>query len=414
MKPILEARHIVKEFSIGGLQEPYLSLRDIISNPLRKFRQPPKKKFRALDDVNFEVMPGESIGIIGRNGAGKSTLLKILSNITPPTSGKIVSRGRVASLLEVGTGFHPELTGKENIYMNGSILGMRKVEIDKHFDEIVDFSGVEKFLETPLKRYSSGMQLRLAFAVAAHLEPEILVIDEVLAVGDAEFQKKCLGKMNEVSRSGRTILFVSHDLSAVSTLTSKCIFLESGVIRCFDKTNVAISQYTTRQESGSFFETSANPMIPTITKVVMHTSEKGLIHSYGGKLELEISITMPGAFQENMALAVQIMDHLNHPIVYNWIFDIEQPILRSHGVNTLKLVYPSLKLYKGNYFVRLHLAESKTKEKFQEVDCCPFEVEMLDRKEPEWGWQVNVCKYFDDAKWMSGEQIIKCQAAEKP
>jgi len=182
----------------------------------------------ALRDVSFEVNEGEVLGIVGRNGAGKSTLLKILSRITEPTSGRVVMRGRVSSLLEVGTGFHPELTGRENIYMNGTVLGMRKKEIDRKFDEIVDFSGVAKFLDTPIKRYSSGMTVRLAFAVAAHLEPEILIIDEVLAVGDAEFQKKCLGKMQDVARAGRTVLFVSHNMAAVRNLCRRCVLLADG------------------------------------------------------------------------------------------------------------------------------------------------------------------------------------------
>jgi len=249
MKPILEIRNLTKEFLIGGEKESYQSLRDIISNPFKKLRQPPKQKFCALNDVSFNVMPGDSIGIIGRNGAGKSTLLKILSGITPPSSGKIISRGRIASLLEVGTGFHPELTGRENVYMNGSILGMRKHEIDKHFDAIVDFSGVAKFLDTPLKRYSSGMQLRLAFAVAAHLEPEILVIDEVLAVGDAEFQKKCLGKMDEVSKSGRTVLFVSHNMNAVQSLCPQSLLLENGTTEGVKKTDEIITKYYTAAKS---------------------------------------------------------------------------------------------------------------------------------------------------------------------
>ncbi len=193
-----------------------------------KFGDSKSEDFWAVNDVSFEVQPGESIGIIGRNGAGKSTLLKILSKITPPTKGKIITRGRMASLLEVGTGFHPELTGRENIFFNGSLLGMKRREIEAKFDEIVDFSGVEKFLDTPLKHYSSGMQLRLAFSVAAFLEPEILVIDEVLAVGDAEFQKKCLGKMEDVSKSGRTILFVSHNIGAIKNLCSKGIVLQNG------------------------------------------------------------------------------------------------------------------------------------------------------------------------------------------
>jgi len=242
MNPILSVQHITKQFKIGAKQESYLALRDIIANPFKK-KAKADKTFLALNDVSFDVYPGESIGIIGRNGAGKSTILKILSKITPPTSGKIVCRGRIASLLEVGTGFHPELSGRENIYMNGSILGMRKFEIDKHFDAIINFSGVEKFIDTPLKRYSSGMQLRLAFAVAAHLEPEILIIDEVLAVGDAEFQKKCLGKMNEVSKSGRTVLFVSHDMNAIEQLCSKVIILQKGQLTAQGETHQLISQY---------------------------------------------------------------------------------------------------------------------------------------------------------------------------
>src|SRR5258708_28796556 len=227
MKPILEIRNIGKKYKIQHLAGGYLSLRRRLVSFL-KFKRNQVEDFWALQEVSFDLQPGESVGIIGRNGAGKSTLLKILSKITPPTTGHIISRGRIASLLEVGTGFHPELTGRENIFFNGSLLGMRRKEIDSKFDEIVDFSGVEKFLDTPLKHFSSGMQLRLAFAVAAFLEPEILIIDEVLAVGDAEFQRKCLGKMEDVGRSGRTILFVSHNLDAVEALCKTSVLLSKG------------------------------------------------------------------------------------------------------------------------------------------------------------------------------------------
>ena len=196
-------------------------------------RNAPRRLHWALDDISFDVRHGEAIGIIGHNGAGKSTLLKLLARITEPTRGQATIYGRVASLLEVGTGFHPELTGRENIFMNGSILGMKRVEIARHFDEIVGFAGVEKFIDTPVKRYSSGMQMRLAFSVAAHLQPEILIVDEVLAVGDVQFQKKCMGKMGDVSRSGRTVLFVSHNMAAVRQLTSRCIVLSGGKL-CFD------------------------------------------------------------------------------------------------------------------------------------------------------------------------------------
>jgi lipopolysaccharide transport system ATP-binding protein len=226
MKPIVEVKGLWKEYQRGAQKEKYLSLRD---NLFKSFKPSAKKEsFWALQDINFEVYPGDSLAIIGKNGAGKSTLLKILSKITPPTKGEITLRGRLASLLEVGTGFHPELTGRENIYLNGSILGLGRSEINRQFDAIVDFSGVEAFLDTPLKHYSSGMQLRLAFAVAAHLEPEVLVIDEVLAVGDSAFQQKCIDKMTEVSASGRTILFVSHNMQAIRNLCQRGVLLVNG------------------------------------------------------------------------------------------------------------------------------------------------------------------------------------------
>jgi lipopolysaccharide transport system ATP-binding protein len=241
LKPILEIKDLSKKFQINSNSEPYLSLRENAFAFLKPSFT--KEAFWALKDVNFDVMPGDTLGIIGKNGAGKSTLLKILSKITPPTSGSIKVRGRIASLLEVGTGFHLELSGRENIFFNGSILGMKKSEIQKNFDGIVDFSGVEKFLDTPLKHYSSGMQLRLAFAVSAFLENEILVIDEVLAVGDAEFQKKCMGKMKDVSKSGRTILFVSHNLNAIVSLCEKSLYLKNGSVVEYGLTNTVLEKY---------------------------------------------------------------------------------------------------------------------------------------------------------------------------
>jgi lipopolysaccharide transport system ATP-binding protein len=251
MKPILEIKNISKKFRIRHEHAPYLNLRDSFSSFFKKGGRSTSEEFWALHDVSFDVYPGESIGIIGKNGAGKSTLLKILSKITPPSSGKITLRGRIASLLEVGTGFHPELTGRENISLNGSILGMKRKEIQKKFDEIVDFSGVEKFLDTPLKHYSSGMQLRLAFAVAAFLEPEILLIDEVLAVGDAEFQKKCLGKMENVTRNeGRTVLFVSHNLAYVQSLCPKSVLLVDGRKKHYDNTQTIIREYLHHDKTG--------------------------------------------------------------------------------------------------------------------------------------------------------------------
>ncbi len=233
MKPIIKVEGLGKQYRIGAHAERFPTLRDSLARAVRKPLHALRpnghtQTFWALRDVDFEVAPGEVVGIIGRNGAGKSTLLKILSRITEPTTGCAELYGRVASLLEVGTGFHPELTGRENVFLNGAILGMRKAEIDRKFDEITAFAEIEKFIDTPVKRYSSGMYVRLAFAVAAHLEPEILIVDEVLAVGDARFQKKCLGKMNEVAKGGRTVLFVSHNMRAVVQLCGNCIWINEG------------------------------------------------------------------------------------------------------------------------------------------------------------------------------------------
>jgi len=240
MSSVITVQGLGKKYVLSHQpQESYTALRDVLANGAklwanklfnRKFenKDPAHEEFWALKDLNIDIQQGDRVGVIGRNGAGKSTLLKILSRITEPTTGRFKIRGRVASLLEVGTGFHPELTGRENIFLNGAILGMSKIEIRKKFDEIVAFAEIEKFLDTPVKRYSSGMYVRLAFAVAAHLEPEILIVDEVLAVGDAQFQKKCLGKMNEVSEQGRTILFVSHNMAMISNLCQKGIVLDAG------------------------------------------------------------------------------------------------------------------------------------------------------------------------------------------
>lgn len=234
--PIISIRNLSKTYRIGGPKEKYKrlseSVTDAILHPGKwlSSRTSTQEMFYALKDVSFDVYPGEVVGIIGRNGAGKSTLLKILSGITYPSSGEIELNGRVGSLLEVGTGFHPELTGRENIYFNGSVLGMTRKEIDEKFDEIVKFAGMDKFLDTPVKRYSSGMSVRLGFAVAAHLDPEILVVDEVLAVGDMNFRQKCLGKMKSVSSGGRTVIYVSHDMSSIRSLCSKVLWIDKGEI----------------------------------------------------------------------------------------------------------------------------------------------------------------------------------------
>jgi lipopolysaccharide transport system ATP-binding protein len=262
MKPIIEIKGISKKYNITHQRGGYIALRDVLTtilkSPLRFLKQKAKniagvgtkEDFWALKDVSVSINQGEVVGIIGSNGAGKSTLLKILTGITPPTEGEIIMHGKVASLLEVGTGFHPELTGRENIFLNGAILGMTKKEIAAKFDEIVAFSGIEKFLDTPVKYYSSGMYVRLAFSVAAHMEPDILLVDEVLAVGDAEFQKKCLGKMEEVTHGkGRTILFVSHNMSAIQQLCQKSIYLKNGRIEMVGNTADVIEKYIGNNKS---------------------------------------------------------------------------------------------------------------------------------------------------------------------
>ncbi len=276
---VISVKNISKKYNITHQRGGYIALRDvlanIIKNPFQFLKQKTKEatgiakkeEFWALRDINFEVKKGEVVGIIGRNGAGKSTLLKILSQITPPTEGEIKINGRVGSLLEVGTGFHPELSGRENIFLNGAILGMTKKEIVSKFDEIVSFAGIEKFLDTPVKHYSSGMYVRLAFSVAAHMDPDILIIDEVLAVGDAEFQKKCLGKMDDITKKeGRTILFVSHNMDAVKKLCPKTILIHEGKIKKIGPTEEIISEY--------------------------HTSNKGLSHDQDIYQDKNLDITL--------------------------------------------------------------------------------------------------------------------------
>lgn len=285
---IIRVENIAKKYILGHQSEEtkgYTTFRDVLTNRAksisekflrhanRKIPNPAREEFWALQDVSFEIKQGDKIGIVGRNGAGKSTLLKILSRITEPSRGRISIRGKVASLLEVGTGFHPELTGRENIYLNGAILGMSKVEIKRKFDEIVTFAEVEKFLDTPVKRYSSGMYVRLAFAVAAHLEPEILIVDEVLSVGDAKFQKKCLGKMNDVSeKEGRTVLFVSHNLAALKSLCNRAILLKSGCLVTYGETHEVVSHYLESDNDSKFLERSWDDIenAPGNDKVRLH------------------------------------------------------------------------------------------------------------------------------------------------
>ncbi len=354
----------------------------------------------SLKDLNFEVEQRDGVCIIGRNGGGKSTLLKLHSRVTSPTTGSIKIKGRIASLLEVGTGFHPELTGRENIFLNGAILGMRKAEIKRKFDEIVNFSGVERYIDTPVKRYSSGMYVRLAFAVAAHLESEILIVDEVLAVGDAEFQKKCLGKMGDISKGqGRTVLFVSHNMDAVSTLTTTSIYLNNGEIDIYDTTPKAIKHYLTGnvREKG-IYSAKADIDKPNITRVEVKVSEPDGTHLNGEDLAIVIDVNMPTVI-EGMALSLQIVNENDVPVVYTYAFDVDENILKKTGTNRMTCKIPACQLYANTYYLIVHLAETRGRTKFEQIDrICEFEVKMPN-KIIEWGWQKDVCIYTPEFKW---------------
>jgi lipopolysaccharide transport system ATP-binding protein len=358
------------------------------------------EEFWALRNINFEIKRGEVVGIIGRNGAGKSTLLKILSRITEPSTGRIAMNGRVASLLEVGTGFHPELTGRDNIYLNGAILGMNRAEIRKKFDEIVAFAEIERFLDTPVKRYSSGMYVRLAFSVAAHLDPEILIVDEVLAVGDSAFQKKCIGKMKEVSRgSGRTVLFVSHDLAAVSALTSQCLLLQAGEAVHYGSTADTIAAYAQRSSEASSFSLEAPAGDkPHIAEVLLKTSEGGSTQAMGAPLEVTIKLRHPKPVRQ-ACISFQIINQYQQPATHAWVYHTDMTFADKAGETTLTCKFPGVRLNVGSYSLRIYFTEPPGGEMFQMLEhICPFDVIVLGRTTL-WGWRPDTCAYYDDYAW---------------
>ncbi len=299
------------------------------------------EEFWALKDVSFEVAQGEVLGIIGRNGAGKSTLLKVLSRITEPTKGRVTLRGRVASLLEVGTGFHPELTGRENIFLNGAILGMTRSEITKKFEEIVDFAGVEKFLDTPVKRYSSGMYVRLAFAVAAHLDPEILIIDEVLAVGDSEFQKKCLGKMKDVAMYGRTVLLVSHNMGSIKQLCSRCLLMENGKLVSMGDVDKAVSSYVRvpSEQVVHFDKPCSHEFAFTSIELTDRLGVATTVFGFDGDIQIRLGYEL-GVDQPGMEVAITVLDNNGNRIftsersmsdissLHRWKRQVDRPLSR--------------------------------------------------------------------------------------
>lgn len=356
MKPIISVENLGKRYSIQQeIKDAPTNIREAIAALPRKLlgrgKKPSVENFWALKDVSFDVMPGDRVGIIGRNGAGKSTLLKLLSRITEPTIGKITMRGRVASLLEVGTGFHPELTGRENIFLNGAILGMGRAEVKRKFDEIVDFSGVEQFLDTPVKRYSSGMYVRLGFAVAAHLEPEILIVDEVLAVGDMEFQKKCLGKMEEVSSGqGRTVLFVSHQMSMIEKLCPRAMLLQNGALLCLEASDRAIPKYlrgALGRSIGNYKSISKNNFIHQV-QILDENHNLCTDFKYGDQMSVMIEVYPKDILY---SVEIRIKSSMGELIAYASSF-IQQPTLFS-AKETQKVFahFKALHFVAGEYIV---------------------------------------------------------------
>jgi len=412
--PIISVENLSKRYLVGHRAERagaynYTALRDVLGREMRNFgrkaldvirgRQVVQgdtvEEYWALKDVSFEVHEGEVLGIIGRNGAGKSTLLKILSRITEPTAGRVTLRGRVASLLEVGTGFHPELSGRENIYLNGAILGMSRAEIRKKFDEIVAFAEVEKFLDTPVKRYSSGMYVRLAFAVAAHLEPEILIVDEVLAVGDAEFQKKCLGKMDEVSRrEGRTVLFVSHNMAAVSELTNRAVFLDRGSIALDGRVGDTVAAYLSKRTQQPIYLTDRDEYYeePHIARAEVLASDPSGVHQFGAPLEIAVWVRhLRGVPRAH--LGVQIVGQSLTPVATVYAYPPNHVFGDQPGVTLIRFHIPKLQLNIGQFSLRIWLSGPPGTQVHEIVNACDFEVVRHDFLS--W-WTPQHCAYHEE------------------
>jgi lipopolysaccharide transport system ATP-binding protein len=419
-KIAISVENLSKRYLVGHQaerKEKYVALRDVVVREARNLGRKTievlrgqqiiqgdeVEEFWALKDVSFEVTQGEVVGIIGRNGAGKSTLLKILSRITEPTGGRVKLRGRVASLLEVGTGFHQELTGRENIFLNGAILGMTRQEVRKKFDEIVTFAEVERFLDTPVKRYSSGMYVRLAFAVAAHLEPEILIVDEVLSVGDAEFQKKCLGKMEEVSRSeGRTVLFVSHNIASVSDLTNRALLLESGRIAAIGPTAQVVSSYLSKGRVSAEYVRSPDRATrdPHISRAEIVTSDLNSVQKFGAPMEVKFWIkhSVP---MSKACLSFQIINQFQQPAVYTWAFYPDIRFGDVEGETLLVCHFSSVRLNVGQFYLRANLSEPPGREVYERLDgICPFEVVQTEEAKL-WGSDPGHCVYHEHWRWTS-------------
>lgn len=385
----IKVDNLGKQYRIGMMQSQYRTLRDNIVEGFQRIgrgRKGSTSTIWALRNVSFEVRQGQVLGVIGRNGAGKSTLLKLLARVTDPTEGKGEIHGRVGSLLEVGTGFHPELTGRENIFLNGAILGMHRVEIERKFDEIVAFSEVEQFIDTPVKRYSSGMYLRLAFAVAAHLEPEILVVDEVLAVGDAEFQRKCLGKMSDVAQQGRTVLFVSHNMSAVLRLTEETLVIEKGKLAMRSATTEAVDYYLSKgfsQQGERTWEedeipAEAAPFRPVAMRVrdaAGHVSDS-LRSVEPMEVEIEYQLTAPVT---GLRVGIYLMSTRGEYVFTS--FDTDEPekftsyTSRAAGHYISRCMIPADTLNEGRYSLGMNAGSYKIKRYFQDEQALAFNID---------------------------------------
>jgi lipopolysaccharide transport system ATP-binding protein len=415
---VISVEHLSKCYLVGHRRERYTALRDVIAREARNFARKgidalrgrqivqgdEVEEFWALKDLNFEVRRGEVVGIIGKNGAGKSTLLKILSRITEPTEGRVRLQGRVASLLEVGTGFHPELTGRENIFLNGAILGMKRSEVRRKFDEIVAFAEVERFLDTPVKHYSSGMYVRLAFAVAAHLEQEILIVDEVLAVGDADFQKKSFEKIEDVAhRQGRTVLVVSHNLAAIREMASRSLVLESGSI-VFDGTVPdATARYLAKGTDATVYDADAqqNRSTPHIRKAEVLTSEANGLHRFGEPLLVKVCIRHQAPMGRG-CFSFQIVNQYQQAVVHAFAYNPDVHFGERSGESTLICQFTAMRLNVGRYYLRMYLSEPPGGAVYETIDgVCQFEVVRID-KQPFWGWRPDACVYHEDYVWSAG------------